>query len=46
MPYSSSHVEIDLGPCQICGALRDLVPFVQLKKREKDPWRSVPFQLY
>ena len=22
-------------------ALRDLVPFVQLKKREKDPWRSV-----
>ena len=25
----------------ICGALRDLVPFVQLKKREKHPWRSV-----
>ena len=27
----------------ICGALRDLVPFVQLKKREKHPWRSVKF---
>ena len=22
-------------------ALRDLVPFVQFKKREKRPWRSV-----
>ena len=29
----------------ICGALRDLVPFVQLKKREKYPWRSVNFSL-
>ena len=27
----------------ICGALRDLVAFVQLKKREKHPWRSVNF---
>ena len=26
-----------------CGALRDLVPFVQFKKREKHPWRSVNF---
>ena len=25
----------------ICNALRDLVPFVQFKKREKHPWRSV-----
>ena len=24
-------------------ALRDLVPFVQSKKREKHPWRSVTF---
>ena len=24
----------------ICDALRDLVPFVQFKKREKHPWRS------
>ena len=27
----------------ICGALRDMVPFVQFKKREKHPWRSVKF---
>ena len=27
----------------ICGALCDLVPFVQFKKREKHPWRSVNF---
>ena len=25
----------------ICGALRDLVPFVQFRKREKHPWKSV-----
>ena len=30
-------------PIQICGALRDLVAFVQLKTREKHPWRSVNF---
>ena len=28
----------------ICGALRDLVPFVQVRKREKHPWRSVTFR--
>ena len=27
----------------ICGALHDLVPFVQFKKREKHPWRSFEF---
>ena len=27
----------------ICDALRDLVPFVQFKKREKHPCRSVNF---
>ena len=27
----------------ICDALRDLVTFVQFKKREKHPWRSVTF---
>ena len=27
----------------ICDVLHDLVPFVQLKKREKHPWRSVSF---
>ena len=26
---------------KICDALRDLVLFVQFKKREKHPWRSV-----
>ena len=26
-----------------CDALRDLVPFVQFKKREKHPWKSVTF---
>ena len=24
-------------------ALRDMVPFVQFKKREKHPWRSATF---
>ena len=27
----------------ICGGLCDLVPFVQFKKCEKHPWRSVNF---
>ena len=27
----------------ICDALRDLVPFVQFKKREKLPWMDVAF---
>ena len=25
-------------------ALRDLVPFAQFKKREKQPWRNVTFK--
>ena len=29
----------------ICDALYGLVPFVQFKKREKHPWRSVTFRL-
>ena len=28
---------------RICDVLRDLVPFVQFKKREKHPWRNVNF---
>ena len=28
---------------QICDAFRDLVPFVEFKKCEKHPWRSVNF---
>ena len=27
----------------ICDNLHDLVPFVQFKKREKRPWKSVTF---
>ena len=27
----------------ICDALRDLVPFIKFKKREKHTWRSVTF---
>ena len=27
----------------VYNALRDLVPFVQFRKREKNPWRSVTF---
>ena len=27
----------------MCVTLRDLVAFVQFKKREKHPWRSVNF---
>ena len=27
----------------ICDVLRDLEPFVQFKKREKQPWRRVTF---
>ena len=29
-----------------CDALRDLVAFVQFKKREKHPWRSVDFSKF
>ena len=28
----------------ICDALRDFRPFLQYKKREKHPWRSVTFK--
>ena len=27
----------------ICGALHDLIPFVQFKKRKKHPWRNINF---
>ena len=32
-----------IRPNYICDALRDLVQFVQFKKRKKHPWRSVTF---
>ena len=28
----------------LCGALRDLVPCAQFKKRKKHTWRSVTFR--
>ena len=28
---------------KICDALRDLVPILQFKKREKHPWKTVTF---
>ena len=40
-PWCSSSLGLFQGI--ICDALRDLVPFVQFKKREKYPWRSVTF---
>ena len=33
----------DLPLLNMCGVLRDLVLFVQFKKREKHPWRSINF---
>ena len=30
---------------KVCGALRDLIPRAQLKKREKHPWRSVTLKV-
>ena len=33
----------EMNISEICGALRDLGPFVQFKRCEKHPWRSVNF---
>ena len=47
MTQNTYAVDMWRGICQasiielICDALRDLVAFVQLKKRERHPWRSV-----
>ena len=38
---SSESAESNALDIYIYDALRDLVPFVQFKKREKHPWRSV-----
>ena len=34
-----------LAVAEICDALRDFVPFVQFRKREKHTWRSVNFRV-
>ena len=36
-------IKLGFVKAKICGALYDLVPCVQFKKREKHPWRSVTF---
>ena len=41
--FWSVKVKVRVRSLQKCGALRDLVAFVQFKKREKYPWRSVNF---
>ena len=38
--------QLSIGPLALCnrplcGALMDLVPFAQFKKRKEHPWRSV-----
>ena len=50
MSYEYKVIRYVIGFCAcnvltafIFGALRDLVPFLQFKKREKHPWRSVNF---
>ena len=35
-----------VGFIKLCNALRDLVSFMQFKKREKQPWRNVAFSLH
>ena len=40
--HFSCKSKYNLSPL-LCNVLRDLVPFVQFKKREKHPWRSVTF---
>ena len=41
--YGYSEFELETFQLLISDALRDLVPFVQFKKCEKHPWRSVTF---
>ena len=45
LPFPKTETEYELVGLSytICGALPDLVPFVQFKKCEKHPWRSVNF---
>ena len=41
--FSSLSPSLEQGV--ICDVLRYLVPFLQFKKREKHPWRSVTFSM-
>ena len=40
--FTSSNIQ-EKYHARLCDALRDLVPFVQFRKREKLPWRSANF---
>ena len=42
-PNNSGNEKPNNFVCYLSDVLRHLVPFVQFKKREKHPWRSVPF---
>ena len=37
------YLDIEVYITNMCGALRNFIPFVQCKKREKHPWRKVTF---
>ena len=44
--FQRKRLEISVKICfliKICGALRNLGPFVQFKRRKTHPWRSVNF---
>ena len=45
MPFKRCQNRSECGTAEKfrCDALRDLVPFLQFKKREKRPWRSITF---
>ena len=41
--YECAYTYLASSGTYICDALRDLVPFVQFKKREKHPWWAATF---
>ena len=43
MSARSGYWQICFNISERCDALRDLVPLVPFKKREKHPWRNVTF---
>ena len=43
LDFSLSETIMKKWKFYICDVLLDLVPFVQFKKREKHPWRSITF---
>ena len=41
--FNTSEAYLEPGETSVRDVLRDLVPFIQFKKREKHPWRIVTF---